>query len=347
MSTETATQAGLLSRRVVSKTQRRAPSPPVRKATIVTLDNFIRAETDMHFTGVAANQGGFGQFAHHRELMPVDNQTTICFNRDVLVSAAVFDLEAGPVTIALPDTGARFMSMLVIDQDHYAPIVAYGPGTHVFTRRWIGTRYMMARVGFFVDADDERDIQQVHAFQNAIKVSQPNAGSFEIPHWDRASRQKVREALRALGATLPDLRNSVGARGQVDSVRHLIATATHWGRMPDKDTLYVSVTPTRNNGATPHALTVGDVPVDAFWSISVHNADGYFEPNDREAYNITSKTARKNADGSITVRFGDCNDRNVNCLPIAPGWNYLVRLYRPRPEILDGSWTFPEATPVS
>ena len=23
------------------------------------------------------------------------------------------------------------------------------------------------------------------------------------------------------------------------------------------------------------------------------------------------------------------------------GWNYAVRLYRPRPEILDGSWTFP------
>jgi hypothetical protein len=28
------------------------------------------------------------------------------------------------------------------------------------------------------------------------------------------------------------------------------------------------------------------------------------------------------------------------------GWNYIVRLYRPRPEVLDGSWTFPEATVV-
>ena len=24
------------------------------------------------------------------------------------------------------------------------------------------------------------------------------------------------------------------------------------------------------------------------------------------------------------------------------GWNYTVRLYRPHPEILDGSWKFPE-----
>jgi hypothetical protein len=35
-----------------------------------------------------------------------------------------------------------------------------------------------------------------------------------------------------------------------------------------------------------------------------------------------------------------------NCLPITSGWNDTVRLYRPQQEILDGSWTFPEAHPV-
>jgi hypothetical protein len=29
-----------------------------------------------------------------------------------------------------------------------------------------------------------------------------------------------------------------------------------------------------------------------------------------------------------------------------PGWNYIVRLYRPQAEILDGRWTFPEAQPA-
>lgn len=43
----------------------------------------------------------------------------------------------------------------------------------------------------------------------------------------------------------------------------------------------------------------------------------------------------------VTVRFGDCSDDRPNCLPIMEGWNYLVRLYRPRREIADGSWTFP------
>jgi hypothetical protein len=31
----------------------------------------------------------------------------------------------------------------------------------------------------------------------------------------------------------------------------------------------------------------------------------------------------------------------VNYLPITEGWNFAIRLYQPRKEILDGSWTFP------
>ena len=57
-------------------------------------------------------------------------------------------------------------------------------------------------------------------------------------------------------------------------------------------------------------------------------------------------TAAKNADGSVDIQFGGCDATVANCLPITDGWNYLVRLYRPRAEILDGSWTFPEAEPV-
>ena len=49
----------------------------------------------------------------------------------------------------------------------------------------------------------------------------------------------------------------------------------------------------------------------------------------------------------VTVQFGGCDGKTPNCLPITPGWNYLVRLYRPRKEILDGSWKFPEAQTVN
>ena len=33
--------------------------------------------------------------------------------------------------------------------------------------------------------------------------------------------------------------------------------------------------------------------------------------------------------------------------PIAEGWNYTVRFYHPRKEILDGTWKFPELKPVA
>ena len=89
-----------------------------------------------------------------------------------------------------------------------------------------------------------------------------------------------------------------------------------------------------------------DVPVDGFWSISVYDADGFFEPNDRSAYSVNSITATPNADGSVTVHFGGCCDERANCLPIMEGWNYTVRLCRPRPEVLDGAWAFPAAEPV-
>ena len=94
-----------------------------------------------------------------------------------------------------------------------------------------------------------------------------------------------------------------------------------------------------------HEITVRKVPVDGFWSISVYNAAGYYEPNPFGAYTVNS-IAGKSADGSITVQFGGCDGKLPNCIPIVAGWNYMVRLYRPRPEILNGSWKFPAAAPV-
>src|SRR6202008_2338722 len=79
----------------------------------VTPDNFVRAETDLYF-GNLVNDGGFGKFHHIRELSPIDNQLVIRQNRDTLYSAGVFDLDAGPVTVGLPDADEWFMSLQVI-----------------------------------------------------------------------------------------------------------------------------------------------------------------------------------------------------------------------------------------
>ena len=44
--------------------------------------------------------------------------------------------------------------------------------------------------------------------------------------------------------------------------------------------------------------------------------------------------------------YGGCDGEVPNCLPVTAGWNYLVRLYRPRAEVLRGEWEFPEPVPV-
>ena len=143
--------------------------------------------------------GGFGKFMHRREPTPIAKQTVIRMKRDTLYSAAVFDLDAGPATITLPDPGERFLSM--------------------------------------------------------------------------------------------------------------------------------------------HKLNVKDVPVDGFWSISVYHNKGYFAPNPENAYSLNNLTAKAGDDGSFAIQFGGCDGKIANCLPVPPGWNYLVRLYRPKAEVLNGAWS--------
>jgi hypothetical protein len=312
----------------------------------VTVENFPRAESDLYFSSIV-KRGGFGKFDHNREPTPLDDQTVIRMNRDTIYSAAVFDLDAGSVTVTLPDAGTRFMSMQVITEDHHSPHVFYKPGSYTLTRAAIGTCYVVVAIRILVNPADPKDIEQVHALQDAIQVEQASPGRFEIPNWDQESQKQVREALLVLATTLPDTKNMFGTKDQVDPVRFLIGSAMGWGGNPETEAIYLNVTPTQNDGKTVHKLTVKDVPVDGFWSISLYNAEGYFQQNDQEVYSVNNITAKRDADGSVTVQFGGC-DRNVaNCLPIMPGWNYMVRLYRPRAEILDGTWTFPEAQPVS
>lgn len=312
------------------------------KPVPVTPDNFVRAETDSYFASGVKISGGAGKLHHYREVMPIDHQTVVRANRDTLYSAGVFDLDAGPLTITLPDAGKRFMSLMLINEDHYVVAVWYGPGQHTVTKEEAGTRYLFVGVRTFVDPADAKDVKAVHALQDAIQVKQASPGSFEVPTWDATSQKKVRDALEALGSTAPNFKGAFGKKGDVDPVMHLIGTATGWGGNPEKDATYLNVTPPKNDGKTVYHLDVKDVPVDAFWSISVYNAKGYFEKNALDAYTLNNVTAKKSADGSVAIQFGGCGGKLPNCLPVTPGWNYTVRLYRPRAGILDGSWKFPD-----
>jgi len=317
------------------------------EAVPVGVDNFARAESDLYFGHAIKDAGGVGNLYHHREPMPIDRQSVIRSNRDTLYSSAVIDLDAGPVTITLPDAGSRFRSMMVVNEDPYiVGDVVYSAGSYTYDRDKVGTRYVLIGLRTLIDPSDPKDIQQAQALQDAIRLSQRSAGKFEAPNWDLVSQKKVRDALLVLGSTMPDFRGAFGTRDQVNPIRHLIGSATGWGGNPEKDAMYLNVTPIKNDGKTIHKLKIKDVPIDGFWSISVYNAEGYFVKNTADAYVINNITAKKDADGSITIQFGGCDGKVPNCLPIMPGWNYTVRLYRPHAEILDGKWRFPEPVAV-
>lgn len=317
-----------------------------QNTTPVTVDNFVRAETDQYFSNSAAS-GGFNGWHHARELLSIDHQLVIRGNRDTLYSSRVFDLDAGPATIILPDAGRRFMSMQIINEDQYTT-TEYGAGQHTLDRARIGTRYVLAGIRTLVDPNDPEDLKRAHALQDAIQVSQPGGpGKLEFPNWDKAGQKKVRDALLVLASTVTDTRRAFGTKEEVDPVQYLIGAASAWGANAPRDAIYLNVVPEKNDGTSHYVLKINDVPVDGFWSISLYNAQGYYEKNPYNAYTLNNITAMKDADGSITIRFGGCDGKVPNCLPITRDWNYMVRLYRPRGEILDGSWKFPEPKPAS
>jgi hypothetical protein len=314
------------------------------KTVPVTWENFVRAETHKMINAYV-KMGGFGKFFNIGAVTPIDKQDVIRMNRDTRYSIGVFDLTS-PLTVTLPDTKGKFISMQVINEDEYTKAVNYNPGVYKFTRESIGSRYVCFIIRVLVNGENVADNQLVTEIQNQVKVEQASPGTFEIPNWDQKDQDKLRDAIIVLASTLTDTRLCFGDKNEVDPVAHLLGAAYGWGGNPIKDAMYINVVPEKNDGKTPYQLTVKDVPVDGFWSVSVYNKAGYFEKNTYNSYTVNSASAVKNADGSITVHFGG-DPKLTNFIPITDGWNYIVRLYRARPEVINGSWVFPGPVKVN
>ena len=118
-----------------------------------------------HMVRAVVNAGGFGRLRRSRS-MPTS-------------AYGVFDLEAGPITVTLPDTGKRSMSMRAISQDRRTIGVASAPGSRTYSKDEVGTRYVMIVVRTSADVRDPQDIVVAQSFQDAIKVAQAKIGTFE------------------------------------------------------------------------------------------------------------------------------------------------------------------------
>jgi hypothetical protein len=254
------------------------------------------------------------------------------------------DISKG-ATLVVPDAGDRYMSIMVVNEDHYINKVIHEPGEHELTVEELGTPYVCLAVRTLVDDSDPADIRKANALQDQLKIKAASAKPYTHPDYDQESYKTTYEALLVLSRGVADAGAGAtfGRKEDVDPVRHLLGTAWGWGGLPEEEAYYLNVEPNLPVGA--YQLTFRDVPVDAFWSVSLYNKEGFFDPNDQNAYSVNSLTGTPNPDGSFTIHFGG-DSKSVNHLPIAEGWNYTVRLYQPRKEILEGTWKFPEVKPV-
>ena len=76
----------------------------------VTVENFIRAESDRMFASLQSDAGGVNRLKHNRAPTPIDHQPVIRMNRDTLYSSAIVDISQG-ATVTVPDAGDRYVSV--------------------------------------------------------------------------------------------------------------------------------------------------------------------------------------------------------------------------------------------
>ena len=98
-------------------------------STPVTSDTFVRAETDRMFAALQTQASGVNRWHHSRVPTQLDQQTVVRMNRDTLYSMAIVDISAG-ATVTVPDAGDRYMSVMVVNHDHYINAIYHDPGTY-------------------------------------------------------------------------------------------------------------------------------------------------------------------------------------------------------------------------
>jgi len=98
-----------------------------------------------------------------------------------------------------------------------------------------------------------------------------------------------------------------------------------------------------DKGATP--------PVNAFWSITLYDADGFQVPNVLNRFAVSGwMPFQTNVDGSLDIYFQNENpgkDKEANWLPAPKGaFNLTMRLYGPKSDALTGKWDPPAVKKV-
>lgn len=146
-----------------------------------------------------------------------------------------------------------------------------------------------------------------------------------------------------------------------DYLQRALITAIGLGANRPQDAVYptstVDAAGQRYGGAKKYVVHFDKgltPPVNAFWSITMYDADYFFVDNPLNKYTVSPRNDLKfNADGSLDIYIQNTSpgqDKEANWLP-APSGDFvlMMRLYWPKttnPSIIDGTWKLPAVKPV-
>jgi len=297
-------------------------------ATAVDLSNYEVAESDIAFGNITKFVGTNKFFHFPVGKFDLNNQSVVRMNQDTTYSAAIVNVSEG-ATITLPETNGRYMSVMIVQNDHYIDQVFLTPGKHIIKA---DTDFVAVAVRTRVNSNDPDDIAKVQALQKEIVISTKATTPHVLPDYDMKQLVALRDKLAAEAATKGSLNNMQGARGTVDPHMHLLGTAAGWGLLPDANARYLSYGQKDGQGCFKATYQKPPFNKGGFFSITMYDADGWMF-SDRailNEYNIEFNT-----DGTFDAFFGDCGDNVKNNLPITDGWNFLMRIYQPKLDKLD------------
>lgn len=314
--------------------------PPAIKVNAM---NYVHAKTAIQFDKYYQAAGGINQFSHTRKVADIDSHSSRRLNRDTLYSVAIVDISEGAV-VEMPDAGSRYMSMQIVNQAGYTNAVLHGGGSYKLTKEEFDTTFVWLLVRTLVLSSVEDDLELANALQDQLKISSSSNQAYSHPKYDQASFDITTHHLAELGRGLNDNSKAAGSINEVDPIKQLLLSAYGFGTLPETESLLITVEPDLPIDRA-YVLNVKNVPVDGFWSLAVYDKDGYFQRNEYESYGFSNQSAVMDSDGSITLHFGG-DPSSLNYIPLTDGWNYVVRLYRPRESLLNGSWTFPQVKEI-
>ena len=180
-------------------------------AVRVGVENFVRAETDRMFSVLQTQAGGVNQLGHNRVPTAIEDQPVIRMNRDTLYSAAIVDISGG-ATVNVPDGGDRYVSVMVVNQDHYINRIMHEPGEHTLTVEEFDTPWVAVAARILIDPADQDDLATVNALQDQLAVNARSSRPFEIPDYDKESFDATRHAVLELARHLGGFDHAFGSK---------------------------------------------------------------------------------------------------------------------------------------